>query len=273
MKLRFREYHRRSFVPLAGLILAAYYILVFLPLERHARRLDRPLLRSGQRLAASMDQTNAQAIDFLHITNQLRETRQALDFLKEARQKALARIEPGQALQAKMNAPFQLVDFENERSKERDELERLAKQNAVALEGPVLDGLPEYTVDVRQPALLWAALSMAEDLLRSAFQFKVSAIHSLSFSVAPFSLGADKLAELPFELELSGSGSNLTRFVQSLPLRAQELRDAGWTNAPAQKPALYLDRLLMKKQSSEKLDEARVSLRVVGFVFRDQSSP
>ena len=40
MKLRFREYHRRSFVPLTTLALAAYYILVFLPLQRHARRLQ-----------------------------------------------------------------------------------------------------------------------------------------------------------------------------------------------------------------------------------------
>ena len=78
MKLRFREYHRRSFVPLTTLALAAYYILVFLPLQRHARRLDIPLQRSGQRLAASLDETNASAIDFLHLTNQLRETKQAL---------------------------------------------------------------------------------------------------------------------------------------------------------------------------------------------------
>src|SRR5258706_13464386 len=113
MKVRFWEYHRRSFVPLGTLALAAYYFLVFVPLKRHARRLDAPLQRSGQRLAASMDQTNASSLDFLHITNQLNETKQALGFFKEARQKALARIEIDPVLQAKMNAPWTLVDFED----------------------------------------------------------------------------------------------------------------------------------------------------------------
>src|SRR5436190_245654 len=179
--MKFREYHRRSFIPLAAIALGAYYVLVFLPLHRHAMRLDYPLLRAGQKLAASMDQTNASAIDFLHITNQLQETKQAIGFLRDARQKALARIEPGPGIQASMNAPFELVEFENQRSKETDVLVRLAKQSGTTLDAGVLSGLPEHTLGVRQPSLLWAALSMSTDLLRSAMQFKVSAVHSLSF--------------------------------------------------------------------------------------------
>jgi hypothetical protein len=273
MKVKFREYHRRSFIPLAAMALGAYYILVFLPLHRHALRLDTPLLRAGQRLAATMDQTNASSIDFLHITNQLQETRQAIGFLRDARQKALARIEPGPGIQASMNAPFELVEFENQRSKETDALQRLAKQSGVTLDAGVLAGLPEHTLEVRQPALLWPALSMATDLVRSAIQCKVAALYSLSFPAALDSTAADRLVELPFELEFSGSASNALQLLRSLPLRSEELRAAGWTNAPAQKPALFLDRVLLKKQSSDKLDDVRVSLRAVGFVFREQSTP
>lgn len=269
MKFKFREYHRRSFIPLAAIALAAYYVLVFLPLHRHAMRLDKPLERAGQKLAASMDQTNASSIDFLHITNQLQETKQAIGFLREARQKALARIEPGPGVQASMNAPFELVEFENQRSKETDDLLRLAKASGVTLDAGVLSGLPGHTLEVRQPALLWAALSMATDLLRSAMQFKVSAVHSLSFPAALDGTAADRLVELPFDLEFSGSASNALQLLQSLPLRSDELRAGGWTNAPAQKPALFIDRVLLKKQSSDKLDDVRVSLRAVGFVYRE----
>jgi len=270
MKVRFREYHRRSFVPLAALALAAYYFLVFVPLQRHARRLDKPLQRSGQRLAASMEHTNTEALDFLYITNQLRETKQALTFLKEARQKALARIETAPALRAKMNATFRLVEFEFERRQGMEELMRLARANQVTLDPGVLAGLPEYTADVTQPAVLWAALSMAEDVLRSAIQYKISTIHSLSVPLALNSPAPDRLVEIPVELEFSGPAPSANLLLHSLPLRAEELRAAGWTNAPSQKPALFIDRVLLKKQPAEKLDDVRVTLRVAGFVYREQ---
>jgi hypothetical protein len=271
MKLRFRQYHRRSFVPLGAFALAAYYVLVFVPIQRHAVRLDGPLQRSGQRLAASMEQTNAASLDFLHITNQLRETRQALDFLKEARQKALARIETDSALQSKMYATFQLVDFENERSKGIEDLRRLAKQSQVTLDSAVLDGLPEFTVDVHQPALLWAALSLADGLLRSAIQCKIASIHSLSVPLPLNPTGAERVWEIPIEIEFSGPAANTSQLLQSLPLRGDEMRAAGWTNAPAQKPAMFIDRVLLKKQSSEKLDDVRVTLRAAGFIYREQN--
>jgi hypothetical protein len=141
------------------------------------------------------------------------------------------------------------------------------------LDPGVVAGLPEHSLEVRQPALLWAALSMAADLMRSAIQFKISAIHSLSFPAALNSPGSERLVELPFEIEFSGSASNAMQLLHSLPLRSEELRAAGWTNAPAQKPALFLDRVLLKKQASDKLDDVRVSLRAVGYVFREQNNP
>jgi hypothetical protein len=270
MRVRFREYHRRSFVPLIGLALAAYYFLVFVPLQRHARRLDIPLQRSGERLAASLDQTNTTGLDFLHITNQLNETKQALGFLKEARQKAMARIETDPALQARMNEPWQLFQFEYERSKAIDELLRLARQSQTTLDPAVVAGFPEYAGDLRQPALLWAALALTDGLLRSAVQCKIPTIHSLKVPVPLNPSGPDRVLEIPLELEFSGPAPNASQLLQSLPLRGVELRAAGWTNGPATKPAFFIDHVLMKKQVSDKLEEVRVSLRAVGFIYREQ---
>lgn len=59
----FQEYKRRSLIPLGGVALAAYYLLVFVPLDRRAGSLDEPLGKDWARLAASLDQTNAVSLD------------------------------------------------------------------------------------------------------------------------------------------------------------------------------------------------------------------
>src|SRR5262249_14950297 len=160
--------------------LAAYYVFVFMPLSRKANNLDVPLEKEWRTLSASLEQTNSLTIDFLHVTNQLAETRQALAILENARQKAAPRLDPGPAVRARMNSPFELVDYENERSKEVDELIRLAKQKEVTIEPAVYFGLPEHTAEIRQPRLLWPALAMADGFLRTAIQSKVAAIHSMA---------------------------------------------------------------------------------------------
>src|SRR6266496_3663662 len=96
----FREYQRRCVVPFAGLALAVYYIFVFMPLSRKSQNLDAPLEKEWRNLSASLDQTNLLAIDFLHITNQLAETRQALTILENTRQKAAPRLDTGPIVRA-----------------------------------------------------------------------------------------------------------------------------------------------------------------------------
>src|SRR5258705_105950 len=111
-----REYQRRCVVPFACVALAAYYVFVFMPLSRKANNLDGPLEKEWRTLSASLEQTNLVTIDFLHITNQFAETRQALAILENARQKAGSRLDPGPTVRAKMSASFELVDYENQSS-------------------------------------------------------------------------------------------------------------------------------------------------------------
>jgi len=269
----FREYQRRCVVPFAGLALVAYYIFVFMPLSRKAQKLDVPLEKEWKALSASLEQTNSQTIDFLHITNQLAETRQALTILENARQKAAPRLDPGPAVRARMNVPFELVDYENERSKEVDELTRLAKQKEVAVEPSVYFGLPEHNAELRQPRLLWPALAMADGFMRTAIQCKVAAIHSLAVPFALTNLPSanenEKLSQVLMQVEFTGAVASVGKVIQSLPLRGEELRGAGLVEAPPDKPALFIDRLVIKKQAPEKPDEVRVWMRLSGFVLRD----
>jgi hypothetical protein len=273
VKIPFSEYQRRGIVPLAGLVLAAYYLFVLVPVSRRAARLDEPVQKAWQKLSIALDQTNTLAIDFLHITNQLSETRQALLILENAKQQATARLQLGAAVRAKMQADFALVEYENERSRQLEELAKLAKQEQVAIEPAVFANYPEHTADVKQPAFLWAALSLTDGLLRTAVRCKVTAIQSLDvppvLTNAPPLNSSERLVEIPLHLEFTGFATNAEKLLQSLPLRADEIRAAGLPEAPADKPVLFIDRLVVQKQSADKLDEVHVWLGAVGYVLRE----
>jgi hypothetical protein len=273
VKIPFSEYQRRGFIPLIGLALAAYYLLVMLTLAHKVEGLNAPLQKAWHDLSFSLDQTNVNAIDFLSITNQLSETRQALLILENAKKQATTRLQLGPTMRARMHGDFQLVDYENERSRELDELSNLAKQRQAVVDPAVFTGFPEHTADVKQPALLWAALSLTESLLRTALQCKVAAIQALEvppvLTNAPPTNGTERLTEIPLQVELTGSAASVAMLIQSLPLRAEEIRAAGLPEASADKPALFVDRLIIQKQSPDKTDEVHVWLRAVGFVLRE----
>ncbi len=269
----FQEYKRLSIVPLTGLALAAYYLFFYVPLAHRSKSLDAPLQQAWKKLADSMDQTNALALDFTHITNQLSETRQALAIFENTKQKAIARLELGAAVRSKMNAPFQLVDYENDRSKQMDELGKSATNHQAKVEPAVFAGFPEHTADVKQPALLWAELSLIDGLLATALQCKVATIHDLgvplSLTNAPAPGAGADLVEIPVQVEFTAPLASVARLLHSLPLRADELRAAGLPEASPDKPPLFVDRLVIKKQAPDKPDEVRVWLRIVGFVLRE----
>lgn len=264
----FNELRRRLLLPLAGIGMGAYYLLALVPLAHRAKSLDEPLQTAWRKL-----ETNTATVDFLNITNQLKETRQELTQLESARKKAAARVELDPALRAVLSAPFQLVDYQNERSKQIDELDKKAHEQKIAVDPAVLAGFPEHTADIREPALLWPALALTDDLLDAAVACRVAALHSLevplSLTNSPAAEASGHWAEIPIEFEFTASAENALKLIQSLPLRADELHTAGLPSAPGTKAPLFIERLIMKKQSPDKLDEVRVWLRVVGFVLRE----
>jgi hypothetical protein len=269
----FREYRRRSVIPLAGLALLAYYLFFYLPLARRAASLDEPLQKAWRKLATSIDQTNANTLDLMRLTNQLNDTRRALALVETTRKEAAVRLDLSSELKAKMTAPFQLVDYQNARSKQIDELDKQAKDQKIEVDPAVFAGFPEHTIDTADPALLWPALTLTDDLLATAIRCKVTVIHSLEVplastnSAAPDTLG--RWDSIPLQLEFTAPAASASQFVQSLPLRADEIHAAGLPEAPAEKAPLFIDRLIIKKQSPEKQDEVRVWVQVIGFVLRE----
>ncbi len=266
------ETRYRSILPLLAGVLGAVYLFVFVPIDRKASSLDAPLEQSWRKLAAVLGQTNVLKLDFVSLTNQFKETRTALTVFEQARQQARARIELDPALREQLNEPFFLVDYKNEAGRRMGMLVRLAKQENVVLEPAVLTGFPEQSIDVKEPALLWAELAFLDTLLTAAIHAKVTTVHFMAAQMpltnAPITLNGLALAELPMQIELTGAFTNVARFLQTLPLRADEIKVAGLPEAPTNKPALFIDRLVLRKQAPEKPDEVRLSLRAVGFVFQ-----
>jgi hypothetical protein len=267
------ETRRRLILPLLAGLLFAGYLFAFLPLSRKAASLDAPLDQAWRKLAGAMGQSNALRLDFFSITNQFRETRSALTAFEQARQEARRRAELDDTLRARLAAPFQLVDYDNEAGRLMGALARLARQKNVALEPPAFAGWPVQTADMKEPALLWAELAFIESLFTTALNAQVTTIHSVTapspLTNAPPTNGVRSLVELPVQFEFTGTAASVGKFLQTVPLRAAEIAAAGLPESPTNKPALFIDRLVVRKQSPEKPDELRVSLRALGFVFRE----
>lgn len=265
------EIQKRLILPLLAGLLVLVYAFGFLPLDRKAASLAAPLEHSWRQLANALGQTNAVELDFSSITNQFNATRAALVTLEDARRQARNRVELDAAVRAQLGEPFLLVDYRYEAGRRMNALARLAKQQNVALETAVLAGFPEQSADMKEPALLWAQLNFLESVMTTAINAQVTGIQSIAAPMpqtnAPFANNGRSLVELPLQIELTGPTTNLARFLQTLPLRAEEIQAAGLPAAPTNKPALFIDRLVLRKQSPEKTDEVHLSLRAVGFVF------
>src|SRR5262249_44401888 len=155
-----------------------------------------------------------------------------------------------------------LVDYQNERSKQIDALDKQAKDSKIVIDPAVFAGFPEHTIDTAEPALLWPALSLTDDLLITAIRCKVTAIHYLEVPLSLTNSASIEMSgrweQIPLQIEFTASADNASRFVQSLPLRAEEMRTVGLPEASADKAPLFIDRVIMKKQSPEKVDEVRV---------------
>ncbi len=265
-----KESQTAAVVPLAAMALAGYYLFVFLPLSHRADSLETALGNDWKKLVAELHQpSNTVTLDFESLAQQLSATTQSLAAVQFARKQAAARFELSRDLRSKMSASFQNLEFENQRGERLEELFSLAKKQQVALDESEMSlDFAYYPTEMVEPSLHWPALSMADGLLATAIQCKVSAIHAFT-SLLPSGGGPMRPAQIRFKLEVSGPAPNVLRLIRCLPLRGDELAAAGLTNGPPAKLPLLLDRLVIKKQSPDKPNEVRAALVVGGFVFNE----
>jgi len=250
--------------------LAVYYFAVFQPLSRRAAGRDKELTNTWQKFIAAAQAGPATAgLNLTNCEELLRQLQADATNLATAERLVQSRIGLPAEVRAKMSGAFWLIDFQNERFQRAAQLAQLAKEKGVALEPGVTNGLPEYLADMPNPALLWPRLYLADQLLLTAIHCKVGALRSLnqlpsiSHRAAAQSL---YLEELPMRLDLTGPMDSVGRFLGSLPLLATELAGAGLGPGLTNKPALFINHVLLRKYAPDRPHDVQLELTVCGFV-------
>ncbi len=269
-----RQTRRAQFILiLTGLVFAAYYFFVFYPLSQRASAVDAPLLHAWQRLgAARISSNDDHELDMAAIDTNLQQLRAAVATLKTAGESIHKAVALDKSIHEKMGEPFQLVDFQIEELLRIEELGRMAQVNKVAIAPEVFSNFPEYRADRAESELLWGQLAFLHQVLANAIQCNVSAIQSIQLpshiAHAHSTNAPGFLYEIPIQVELTGSVESISKLLNSLPLRGGK-SSSGLPEMPASKPSVFVDRIMLRKNSAESPDEAHLDLRVCGFIYRD----
>jgi hypothetical protein len=267
-----RKRQRTQRLLLLGTVVLALYVgLVYRPLSQRANELDGPVREMWKRLAeVSAGSASGGGRQLLRIDAAFEQVQGSLATVNAARAALAARIDPGPELAARLGAPFQLIEFQNERQLAMEELLREARQRKVKFDPALASGFPEYTAEYPQPGLLWAQLSLLQASLSAAIQCEVTGIASVAAppieTVRHLPGGGETPAEVTLEVELTGPAPAVARFLESLPLRQAELKARGLPAAKADKPAYFIERLFLRKESKDKLDEVRLRVTISSFV-------
>ena len=252
---------------LAGMLIA-YYWFGYRSLSAWARDLDKPTADAWKRLvAAAQASPHVRSLDESVLKSSVQQLRQATTMLQQAAKAAYVRTALEEDTRSHLGEEFQLLDFDKARLQVSLELRRAAGAKKVALIEPALKGLPEYDPDMSQPALHWAQLSFARQLLAVAIAAAPRAASNLT--ILPVKShdqgeGLQVLYELPMRLELAGSPASLMAFLAGLPLRGEEFKAAGLPEVAGKTQPLFMDRLILKNAQSNP-DEAVLDIVAVGF--------
>jgi len=256
---------------LSTLLLVIYYGLVYRPLVKQAAALDAPLTNIWLKLSTAPVNPTPTGPDLGSIHRNYQSARNSLEALHRAGRTTSARLALDAETRRRINEPFQLLDYRNERQNRVADLERLARQQEVIIERSVFDAFPEYTAEVQKPELLWAQLEAAHQLLSTAVHCKVRAVSRMQLSAiptpAPFETEETTLQELSVRVELVGSMAAVGQLLSSLPRRADELKALGLPGPLTNKAPLLVRGLLLRKNSAEKPDEVSLDLRAAGLVY------
>jgi hypothetical protein len=252
------------------LVLALVFVLAYQPLARRAELMDKPLRQAWEAFARTNQSSVATAgIPEDKLPAQLQVLEQAAADLDGVRRLAFNRIELSAPVLGHLQAPFQLIDFDNERLRVADEVVALAKSRKVQLQPAVTNGLPAYPSD-SAPAFLWPRLHMAQHVLLIAIHCQLDAILDLNQLPAVSHRAPQDdhriFEEMPMRVEVSGAVEPLARFLTSLPLRGGELDQTNLAGVLTNKPALFISRILLRKAAPDRPNDARLEIVVSGFV-------
>ncbi|MEW6161456.1 MAG: hypothetical protein AB1813_28840 [Verrucomicrobiota bacterium] len=265
-----RKFHWPKITYLATAALALWYFVVVRALDHKTAALDEPLRKVWKEFQTSAPGAGDPR-DLKQAQLDFRALEQVIATLQNATVTLKARVTLEADIQTRIRDSFQLVDYQNERQNRIRALSSAAKEKQVTLDPPAL-AFPEYTMDRNEPSLLWAQLALGTHVLNSAVQSKISTVKLLSYT-EPETWGSSTnesglWTKVPMRIALVGSMPALHSFLHSLPRRGDELKPAGLPETSADKPAVFVEQILLRKTAPERPDEVAAELRLCGFVWR-----
>ena len=262
--------HLQKTLLLICLVLGVYTFAVYLPLNSWVKSFDKPIEQNLKVLNKKFPlNADKNWIDISPLEKNIKdyeEIEARLDALKITIERQTAFSEQ---VVAKLKQPFQLVEYQNERQLCQEELQAAASSNFVTIYPGVLAGYPEYSSEMKNPELLWAYLSMVHNSLLSAINCRITSINSLMTRPVKTIAQDDKTnafpRELSFKITVAGNSRSVLKFITLLPAKFNpEVKDA---SLKMDKPELYIDRILIKKDGIEDTDNVMADLRICGFVL------
>ena len=248
------------------------YLLVYRPVESRSRGLDAPILARQQKLESLREMERSPG------RLRLRRIQEDLLAMEEtaAHSPLLDRIGIDPEFEAPMADGFQLAVYDQERVSRIDALTDLARKRGIGIAEAVTEGFPDFDIDNHEPRRLWARLALAFHLIRTGIEADIDSFENLIEVQGPAELPSlpertsetkdEPLRRCLLELELSTGSAALLRFLHMLPLTSEEIRETfGKEEFPPNKPALFVERILIRKNSPEKPSQVNAWIRIVGF--------
>ncbi len=253
------------------LLVLIVYLGFYRPLDAKTIAMDAPLRQSWKKLMAANQQSlTPDRLDLDNISKGLKEIEQQQLDVPDANQALLSRVAIDPAFEARTQQAFQLIDYQNERLSNIEALTKLAGERKTTIAKEVFDGFPVFYSDQRAPNLLWGDLNLTHHLVQTAIYAGVESVAKLKTQRQALPTATEEtkplLTRLVSEIEFECHSARLARLLVALPLRSEELNAALGLKYPAHKPSLYVDQILIRKNSREQPARVKVWMKTVGFI-------
>lgn len=267
-----RQYRKRLSLGVGLAILIAYYLLVFRPLVQEERAKIEPFEDIQAELAKIAEYNPAISGLSLKALNEIEtKLRQSLINSAEARNLINERYAPEPAIATNLARAWQLIDYQNERSKRSAALGSLAQAKNVKILPAVTAGLPELTADTERGRenLLWAQLGLVDAVLKTAVEAGVTSLDSVLVPepiIYPASnKSGTQLIEIPIRVEVSGNWEEMTRTLGALLLEETDRKKLGLPDLEGL-PGMSLRHIVARKSPPEGPSTIQLEVEFSGFI-------
>ena len=249
-------------------LILAYFLFVYRPLNARTKEKDSLLRQTWSRLETIHRKQQApDRIDFNPISQSLKQLAPNMEGVKRA---LLSRIEIDGFYRDNSMELFQLVDYQNHRQEVIESLDKFAQARQSRIPPSVFEALPAHHSGLSDPDYLWVELTLTQHLLQSMIYAEVESISRLSVQrqSAPSANAGQLLPLIPVvsEVRFVCESGSLFRLLLMLPLRAEEIQKKLAIDYPPNKPSLYVDQILIQKNSTERPARVAVWMKIVGFI-------